>query len=263
MPLFKFCNPEHNICRGAQLQVGTLFRYRDIEDQELRDENEGKYIFHITFPDAIELDPRWATLLLQGAVAFGDTKNVPRFPGSYSTKIENLHIVTQRSDSVVVKDTRIRIKRDVLNCLVFCMSIFETAEKNPFGQYDDSWSIPEHLANEFSGRLGRLIYEQAKLSEFDQSISTVHSAATVTTLSLNVRHRRVIYRDREMIITPQSRPSFDEFVTILSDIAFVKPTKHSQEQEYRFIFELQDGRRMFPPRLERLLVNPNVLTSLQ
>jgi hypothetical protein len=54
--------------------------------------------------------------------------------------------------------------------LMFCMSDFPSAENNPFGQYKDSWSIPEHLVNEFGARLGRLIYEQAKLRSFDVSI---------------------------------------------------------------------------------------------
>src|SRR5882724_8440849 len=39
MSLFKFCNPEHNVHRGSHVQVGTLFKYRDIEDAGLRDEH--------------------------------------------------------------------------------------------------------------------------------------------------------------------------------------------------------------------------------
>lgn len=263
MPLFKFCKSEHNIHRGAQVHVGTLFKYRHIENPELRDEAEGKYTFRITFPRPIELDRRWATLLLQGAIAFGDADNIPRFPGSYKTHVEKLHIVEHRGDSVVVEDTRIQIERDVPNCLMLCMSVFPSAETNPFRQYTDNWSIPDHLANEFGRRLGSLIFQQAKLASFDESLIRAHSAATVATLSLNVRHQRVVYRDREMIITPESRPSFEELVKVLSDIAFVKPTKHSPEQEYRFVFELTDGRRIFPPKVDHVLLNPNVLTSLE
>ena len=262
MSLFKFCNPEHNVHRGSHVQVGTLFKYRDIEDAGLRDEHEGKYQFQITFPKPIELDRRWANLLLQGAIAFGDTHDVPRFAGSFSTHIDKLHIIEQKGDSVIVEDTQIKIDRGVHNCLLFCMSAFPDAAPSPFPQYSDNWSFPDALANEFGRRLGSLIYQQAKLSSFDDSIAKTHSAATVTALSLNVRHQRVIYRDREIIITPESRPPFDELIQVLSDIAFIKPKKYSAEQEYRFAFELGDGRNIFPPKVDHLLLNPNILTNL-
>lgn len=263
MPLFKFCNPEHNIHRGAQVQVGTLFLYRGIENPDLRDEHEGKYSLHVMFPEPIELDRRWTNLLMQGMFAFGDTSDVPRFPGRYRASVEKFHIVEVKGNSVVVRDTRILIEREVLNCLMFCMSAFETAENNPFPEYTDNWSIPEQLATEFGRRLGSLIFQQVKLSSFDESLAKMHTAATITALSLNVRHQRVIYRDREIVITPVSRPSFDELVNVLSDIAFVKPKKYSAEQEYRFVFELGDGRNLYQPKIDRLLVNPNLLTSLQ
>lgn len=262
MQLFKFCNQEHNIHRGAKLQVGTLFGYRTIEDPELKDEAEGKYKFQIDFPEPIELDRRWANLLLQGTIAFGETADVPRFPGSYRAHAERLHMVTQTKDGVVVTDTRIQIEREVPNCLIFCMSLLDSAEKKPFGTYSDHWSIPEHRADEFGRRLGSLIFQQAKLSAFDEAILNRHSAATVQGLSLNVRHQRVTYRDRQLVITPKSRPSFEELVGVLSDIAFVKPERFSSEQEYRFVFSLVDGQAIFPPRVERLLLNPNVLTDL-
>jgi hypothetical protein len=224
--------------------------------------DEGKYRFQVTFPEPIELDRKWANLLLQGSVGFGTANDVPRFAGSFSAHVESLHVVEHRGESVVVQDTRIEIERDVLNSLVFCMSAFEQADKSPFDQYRDHWSFPEHLANEFGRRLGSLIYQQAKLSSFEDSILTT-SAATATRLSLNVRNKRVIYRDRELVVTPDARPSFDELVGVLRDIAFVKPRKHSHEQEYRFVFDLVDGQRVFQPKVDRLLVNPNVLTGLE
>lgn len=263
MALVKFCKPEHNIHGGAQLRVGTLFGYRTIEDSDLRDEAEGKYVFHVTFPDTIELDRRWANLLLQGAIGFGNTADTPRFPGSLAAAVESLHIVEHRGESVVVNDTRIRIERHVLDCLIFCMSDVESANDSPFPQYNDSWTIPQHLVNEFGRRLGSLIYQQAKLSAFDEAISTAHSPATAATLSLNVRHQPVMYRDRELVITPDSKLSFDELVKTLSDMPFVKPKKYAPEREYRFVFELADGRRFFPPKVDHMMINPNLLTSLQ
>ena len=43
MKLVKFCDPQFNIHRGASLKLGTLYGYRTIENEELRDEEEGLY----------------------------------------------------------------------------------------------------------------------------------------------------------------------------------------------------------------------------
>jgi hypothetical protein len=128
------------------------------------------------------------------------------------------------------------------------MSAFPSAGSNPFAQYTDSWAIPDDRTAEFAQRLAGLIFEQAKLTTFGDSILTKHSAATVRALSLKGRHQRVIYRDREIMVTPESQPSFDELVKVLEDVAFVKPKQYSPEQEYRFVFELTDGQTIFQPR---------------
>jgi hypothetical protein len=259
MQLIKFCKPEHNIHRGAKLQLGTLYGYRSIENSEIRDETEGKYEFFIEFPQDIELDRQWSNLLFQGAIGFGQTNDTPRFSGQFSAHIEKMHVVRQSADSVVVRDTVIRISRSVNNCLIFCMSLLESKQENPFNNYDDHWAIPEQKVNEFSRRLGNLIFQQAKLVDFDDTVSKIHSPATVSRLSLNVQHRRVLYRDRHMQITEASKPTFDELLNVLSDISFIKPERFTKENEYRFVFELNDGQTVFQPNKKNLLLTLNPL----
>jgi hypothetical protein len=262
MPLIKFCNPDHNIRRGSKLKLGTLHGYRAIEEPELRDQAEGKYEFTVEFPENIALDRRWTNLLFQGAIGFGDLGDIPRFPGSYSTHMEKMHIVRYEGESVVVRDTIVRIKRSVPNCLIFCMSLFETAEENPFEQYADHWAFPEQKANEFSQRLAALIFQQAKLSFFEDSIAEKHSPATIQSLSLAVRHKKVIYRDRQLRITEQSKPTYEELIDILSNIAFFKPQHFAKEREYRFVFELNDGKAILPAKTKELLLTLNPLLDL-
>lgn len=262
MQLIKFCSPEHNIRQGAKLQVGTLYGYRSIENPELQDDAEGTYEFTIEFPEEIELDRRWINLLFQGSIGFGKTDDIPRFPGQFSTHIEKICIVRQTADCVVVKDTTVRISRSVNNSLIFCMSLLETAESNPFKNYSDHWAFPEQSANEFARRLGNLIFQQAKLSSFENSISEILSPGTAGTLSLQGQHKRVVYRDRRMRITEQIKPTFDELLQVLSDISFIKPECFSKENEYRFIFELNNGQRLFQPKKQNLLLSLNPLTDL-
>lgn len=262
MQLIKFCNPEHNIHRGAKLQVGTLYGYRSIENPALQDEAEGKYEFTIEFPEEIELDRRWSNLLFQGAMGFGKTDDTPRFAGSFSANILKLHIVRQTGDTVIVKDTTVRINRGVNNCLIFCMSVLETAESKPFQNYSDHWAFGEQSANEFARRLGSLIFQQAKLSSFESSILENLSPATVNALSIRIQHKKVRYGDRHMRITNQNKPTYEELLEVLSEISFIKPNRFNKENEYRFVFELHDGQRLFPPKQQNLLLTLNPLTDL-
>lgn len=258
MQLVKFCKPEHNIHRGAKLQIGTLHGYRIIENPELRDEAEGKYEFTIDFPEEIALDRKWINLLFQGSIAFGNTDDIPRFPGTFSTHVEKLHLVRQNANNVILKDTTVKINRGISDCLVFCMSLLPNVETKLFEQYEDHWSFPANKANTFSMRLANLIFNQAKLSSFDDSISASHSPGSINKLNLSVRHREVIYRERHLIITEHNRPTFEEMIEILSNIPFVKPPEpFSKEKEYRFVFELQDEQMVFSPKMPILLtLNP-------
>ena len=173
-----------------------------------------------------------------------------------------MHQVSQSLDSVVIKETVIRINRSVHNCLVFCMSHLETAESKPFKSYDDHWAFPEAKAPEFAGRLGNLIFQQANLDFFDNALSSEHTPRTIQSLALSLRHRKVVYRDRHMRITKNNMPSYEELLQVLSDVVFIKPERFSEENEYRFVYELNDGKSVFQPKKENLLLTLNPFADL-
>jgi hypothetical protein len=262
MQLIKFCKSQHNIHRGAKLQLGTLYGYRSIEDPAIRDAAEGTYEFTIEFPEEITLDRQWCNLLFQGSFAFGQTNDTPRFQGGFSTHAERLTMVRQNEDSVVLKNTLVRIKRNINNCFIFCMSLKEDAKDKLFTDYDDYWAFSADKANEFSQRLGSLVFQQAKLVDFDDMVSKIHSPATASRLSLNVKHKKVTYRSRHLKINPGNIPSFGELVQVLSDIEFLKPESFQHENEYRFVFDLNDGQRTFSPKSKNLLLTLNPLADL-
>lgn len=262
MPLFKFCNPEHNICLGADLKVGTLYGYRTIEQDELKDEGEGKYKFEIEFPEPITLDKRWANLLLQGAIHFGGSCDIPRFPGELNCYTKTLKVISQSQESVTVTNTLISIERDVPNCLIYCMAALDSADQIPFVGYTDHWSIPEVGAEEFARNLGWHIYQQTKCSSFHESFFGEGLAFSERGLSVKIQHGPVVYRDRHIAIRTENMPSYDGLVEILSNIAFMKPKCYAHEKEYRFVFELSDGQVIYPPKTQHLLINSMGLISL-
>jgi hypothetical protein len=64
-----------------------------------------------------------------------------------------------------------------------------------------------------------------------------------------------------MRITEHSRPTYEELLETLSNIAFVKPERFRPEAEYRFVYELNDGQRIFAPK-ENLFLTLNPLVDL-
>lgn len=261
MQLFKFCKPEHNISRCSTLQLGTLFGYRHIENAELRDEHEGRYEMTVEFPGEISLEPRWCNLLFQGAMGFGRTPEVPRFPGELSMNVERFNVVRNDGENLVVRDTSVKITRSVPNSLIFCMSLLPTAERKPFEQYTDHWSIPLASADEFAKRIARLVFEQGKLAIFEGA-SEFLTPAAAQAVTLSGRHKPVIYRDRVLRVTNESRPSYEDLLQTMIDIPFVKPTRFAKENEYRFVFDLNDGGRIFPPHKQNLLLSLNALAPV-
>jgi len=255
MRLTKFCTSNNSIKRASHLRMGTLFGYRDIEEGELRDEHEGRYEFNINFIDEVRLSNEVINPLLQNTIGFGGNGNAQRLPGHVEATVERLEIVSQTESFTTLKDSSIKISRSTLNCFVYCMSM-DLAE-SPFAQYDDAWHLESYRIPLFLNALGVLIGTNVKLSSFVGDLTSKIAPLTAQRLNVIGRHGPVIYRDRNVNITHDNVPSPGDFYKLISEMAFVKPTKFSTEREYRFLFELNDGEHIYPPinRFELIPLN--------
>ena len=179
-----------------------------------------------------------------------------------NANIEHLHLVRQHANSVVVKDTSVRVKRTTINSLIFCMSAMKDATNCPFEGYNDSLSVPIQKANSLANRIGELILLQSKLDNFEKHLIKSHSPSSIKHLGINIRHQKVEYRDRTLNVTPKNPISYNNLVKLLSDIPFSKPTSFSAECEYRFIFDLVDQERIYPPVVDYVDLNLNLLANI-
>lgn len=261
MNLTKYCSKMNNIERGAKLRIGTLYTYHNIETTELQDAGEGMHQFSIAFEGEVSLPIDVANLLLSGAMEFGSSQNTPRIPGSFKAHIENIHVIKNDSTHVRVKDTKITIDRVVPNCLIFCMSKTIDGQPNPFSRYDDSWSIPIETANKFGMRVAKLLLEKVPLSELCPDAPQYNSANSIKSLGLNLRSGEVIYRDRSIIVSDHSELTMDQFIKVVIDIPFCKPISYAKEREYRFVFEVTDGERLFSPKDKYIDIDLNPIFS--
>lgn len=229
------------------MRIGTLFDFRRQENEEIRDEAEGKHELVLNFEGEVELDRRLANLLVQPAFVFGDASDTPRLPGSTQVHAERLYMVGEGSkpDTVVLRDTVVRVSRSLNDCLVFCMS--KPGTEPPFS-YASSWRLSGESIEAFAAALCRLVFHRARLDHgFARDHQQLLLAAAARKLRVQVAHGPVIYQDRTMHITQATVPTLDEFLYVIDRIAFTKPASFAHEQEYRFMFQVHDGEHEFPP----------------
>tara|TARA_R110002051_G_scaffold322851_4_gene414532 strand:- start:104 stop:880 length:777 start_codon:yes stop_codon:yes gene_type:complete len=251
--LVKFCRKEHNILNGAPIRIGTLHEYRQIENPEIKDEDEGKYTFTIEFPEEITLDRRWSNLLFQGFFGAGCIEELPRLPGKTTVHNESFGIVRQFGENLTIRDTKLRIEREFPDCFIFCMSLMTKVE-NPFAGYDDKWMVPYCKIDEFTRALASRFIKKIQPFYFEESIAEFFAPKNKDSLNLMIRDREVIYVERNMVITESNRPSYESLFNTLANIPFTKPSIFKPEKEYRFLFELNNGEKVFQPAVKSFLM---------
>lgn len=249
MNLYKFCRPEHKIGDAKFLRMGTLFDFREIENDEIRDEAEGTYKFDIEFRVKVELDRRIANLLLSGAMHFGSEKPPVQIPGTISADVKNIKIVDNTGENVIVEDTSVSVTRTVNNQFIFCMSYMDGGEPiSPFSDYNSYWSIPVWRANEFAQKLSELIMSHSPFSEINEDIQNKNSFSSFANISIQWNYGPVNYIDKNIIFDNAADISYDKFLNTMINIPFTKPRKFSSEREYRFAFRISDRSLEYPPK---------------
>ena len=258
MRLVKYCRPQDNITRGAQLRLGTLNEYRDIENDELRDESEGRYDFLVDFQGPAVVDNRTLQAMFGNALRLPGV--VGRYSGEMQAYVHTMEVETTPHGVSIVRNASVEMSHLVSNCLILCTSRVDDGEDilpGPFAQYSDHWSIEGESADEFARRLQTLIVEQIDAAMLELG------GSEIATLRASVSHGPVGYADRQPVLRADNFPTYEELASILNKLHFTKPIRFAREKEYRFVFELHDDklRRIYPR--EALLVSvPELLSNL-
>lgn len=265
MWLIKHCEKQHNILRGADLQLGTLNYYRSIENDELSDEGEGLFDFDLVFQSDAFLERKLANLLFQGQMVFGDMSDIPRIPGGVAVDIKDARI-HHRNDGILVKNgSTIRIHRNAPNCYILCMSATDDIQSSPFEEYNDKWLLPLEKANDFAESLAKELFQMAQHQQLSRNWNGNPSQVPTELIKFNFHHQHVLHRDRKQIIKHSNDITFDGLYDILLSIPFIKPKNkpdggsYSDENEYRFVFNLYSESDVFEPSTSsmRLCMDPS------
>lgn len=248
MELFKYCDKKYNLMSGSTLRLSALHHFRKIENNSLRDEKEGTFTIQIDFSDGIVLPTKVANLFFQSGIRFGDTSEPPpSFPGSVSMHIDKVEIDHVMSHGVKFKSAKVTIERSGLNNYIFCCSMNPTKPQS-FSEYNDYWKISKDKIDLFGIKTSQLILKQLKLADFN-FFPDRNRPLSEFGFSVQLQHRPIKYIDRVMHITQNNLPSYNEFIDLIENIDFYKPSKFKDEMEYRYKFIIHEkGKIYLPPK---------------
>ncbi|WP_313364487.1 hypothetical protein [Pseudomonas sp.] len=260
MLLAKSCKAEHHIKNGT-IKVGTLYEYRNIENSELVDKQEGMLSFHLNFAGSVEVPILWFATINQGIFGFGDVEPV-RFPGKQNAYFEHV-AVQRRGDKVILTDSTAVFSRESLNGFIFCVSRVRKTQDcvGIFQGCDAYWYITEARAQAFGVTLSKMLmnYVQKAHAEGEYILP---QDTDMSTLKIHIEHRAVEYLGREVVFTNDGDLPLESFMTKMTNMAFTKPESYKKELEYRFCFTFVSGNRIIEPLVKSVYLDSTPLIEL-
>lgn len=219
--LAKFCPPEFNIKNGCNtIKLGTLYDYRTIENEKLRDAGEGTFTYGIKFPKLTRVSPEWI-----GAF---------EVDSDGSAHIEEMSI---SNGDIFIKG--VTLSGSSHNCWVFCVSKSSESAGNVSQTHEDKWLIPNEKIDSLRDYLAGLLWSSVTLKDVPAYIIENHSIQEIGQhLGLYAQVREIDYAERLLNIESEADLPIDQIPYFRDSIPFIKPKIFEHEQELRFIFWL-------------------------
>lgn len=228
-PVFaKFCAEKYNIKSGCNtVRLGTLYGYRTIENELLRDNGEGTFSYALEFPDYLEASPEWLD-----SFEFGGGGG--------------LHIGAMKVDNGRVKVKNLNLSGSTHNCWIYCISKSIESAGSITDAHADKWTIEADKVSGFANYIGSVLWSELTFQDLPPDLTEKYSLQEIQQrLSLNVEIREVEYVDRFVLIKDPKEFTISDMEMLRDKVAFIKPVKFKDEQEVRIAFWLMfDGKKI-------------------
>ena len=220
--LHKFCPAEFDITNGCNtLRIGTLWGFREAENQLLRDAGEGEFEYRIRFPKLTRVSREWISEFEVGIDG--------------QAEIESIHFDAGTHAST--KDLTLRGSSQ--NCWIFCVSMSNAAVGNVSEAHESHWTIPGENVQEFGAFLAELLWSRVSLDDLPSELVKKHSFQELCSwIGIVGEMKPVRYVDRELHIEKEEDYPIEKIRAWKADVPFLKPIRFSEEREFRFAFWL-------------------------
>lgn len=253
--IHKFCKKEHNIKVSPTCLVGNLYKYRDIENPELADAEEGLFRYSIAIPRVTRFSRAWCNIFFGSAFRFSATPSDPQInvPGYFNMTVTDTIFENDGPDHILASG-QIEVEYHAPNSWMFCASIGDSDFACPFPGYNDVWSFRRQSATDFAIALAQRLGSHVTLGHIDNPALTSLPILDVRSVSIDVRHGPVNYVDRHINIEREEDFSVADLEKLLLDAPFTKPVSYRPESEYRFLFEVTINNCIFSVEKQDIIV---------
>ncbi|MFK3971215.1 hypothetical protein ACI2KS_10860 [Pseudomonas sp. NPDC087358] len=226
--LVKFCPAQYNIRKGCNtVRIGTLFDFRTIDNEKLRDVDEGRFSYQIKFPSLTKVSKAWISAF--EIECEGDFQ-------CDSLVVENGQVFT----------TGMTIDSSSHNCWVYCISKSSHSAGEISVTHEDQWAISADKVGEFATYLANLLWSEVKIGDIPDDIVSRYSLQDIKNrLNLYMDIKEISYVDRIRTINSEAEFSVKDIESLKANLAFMKPKFFEPENEVRFAFWLTfDGKKI-------------------
>lgn len=254
MILAKSCFAKDNIFERGTVRLGSLHEYRETEQEQIADKDEGKYEFSIFFFEGTVLKRTWVNALFYPLMRLSmpGEKVAPRahIEGPCSAAVHSFLWKAWSSDGedITIKSAATTIRREAVNGLIFCMSLVdhESEAKGIFPDYDDCWYLPIAMVDDFAQKLTKALIKRIVEGRINGN-HLIPEHYDIEKLNVNCEYGLVHYIPRNIFIKSQAQIKAEEIIYLTENMHFVKPPCFEREKEFRFSFRISiDGKTVLP-----------------
>lgn len=224
--LRKYCERKFNINVSRFLRIGNLYSFREIEDEHLKDHEEGVFKFSFeSIPQGYFHVPRTVWNEIQRS---GYTRTITGIPGPDGVGSPH-HLSLANGSSIELQ---------VPNSWIFCVSFETSSVAGAIGRrYEDYWQFDTRMTGWLSEFLANQINLNLKPKHIDPIVFDKLNFWEVRT-SFQIRRLvgEVQYQDRTIPIADINSLGSQAIEQASKMANFIKPEKFSEERELRFVF---------------------------
>lgn len=253
MYLVKSCFKRDNIWKRKTIKIGTLAEYRDTEEDQIADREEG--MINLSFdlnnfhmPTAVFND---LNTISQGLGSFHINEMLFRKNPLFSN-----HVYVQRYSA-----TTSLMK---FNRFIFCISELEKPDMCHaiFKDYNDYWHMPRDRANFFGDALSSIILEEITrrllMGEDMFFIKGINPPLEIRWYCNNITYtpRKILINNTKLYKDSKN------IIYWLTEGHMVKPDSFQHEKEIRFIFDVYCKGEFLQPLNKPLFINAEKVLPL-
>ncbi len=246
MYLVKSCFKRDNIRKRKTIKVGTLTEYRDTEEQQIADKEEG--MIDLSF----DLNHFHMPLPL-----FNDLNRIFHSQSSFKLKEVKLQPNPLFKNYMYAEKYHGTTSLIKFNRYIFCISELDKPDlcKNIFEKYDDYWYFPKDRTKLFGDSLASSILDE--ISKRVRSGEEIFTTNDIThPLEIRWYCNKIWYTPRKIFIdNAKLYKECNDIVYWLREGHMVKPDDFQHEKEVRFIFDIYSNGGLLQPLNKPLFVS--------